>query len=78
MFGTFWIQSPNDYLNFVSSFNDQVAETNKTRTTSFAQMLSANLGKRVRLHIGKDEILDGKVVEMEKIEKPKERQSHVH
>ncbi len=70
LFGTFWIQSPSDELQFVSSFNDQVAESNKARTTTFAQMLSANLGKKLRLHIGKDDIIDGYVEEVEKIAKP--------
>ena len=72
LFGTFWIQSPSNTLNFVSSFNDQVAESTQTRTTNFAQMLSANLGKRVRLHIGKDEILEGTVEQVEKIKKVKD------
>jgi len=70
LFGTFWIQSPSDELNFISSFNDQVAETTKTRTISFAQILSANLGKKIRLHIGKEDVIVGYVEEVEKITKP--------
>ena len=70
LFGTFWIQSPKEELNFVSSFNDQVAENSKIRTATFPQMLSANLGKRVRLHIGKDEVIEGTVEEVESIKNP--------
>lgn len=72
LFGTFWIQSPDNTLNFVSSFNDQVAETTSSRATTFANMLSANLGKKVRLHIGKDEVVEGVVEVVEPMKKKKE------
>jgi hypothetical protein len=72
LFGTFWIQSPTDELNFVSSYNDKVEESTKTMTVNFAQSLSANLGKKVRLHIGKDEIIEGVVEEVEEIKNSKD------
>lgn len=71
LFGTFWIQVSNDQLQSISSFNDQIVETTKTRTTDFAQMLSANLGRKVKLYLGKDEIVTGTVEEVEMIKDPK-------
>ncbi len=72
LFGTFWIQSPSDQLNSVSSYNDKVAEDRKVRTENFAQILSANLGKKVKLHIGKDEVVQGTVEEVESIKNKKD------
>jgi len=73
LFGTFWIQSPNGKLNSVSSFNDQVEETTTTRSDNFAHMLSANLGKKVKLYLGKkEEVIEGVVEEVEKVKQKKE------
>lgn len=72
LFGTFWIQSPDGKLNSVSSFNDKVAETSMIRSNNFTLLLSANLGKKVRLHIGKEEIVEGVVEEMEKVKEKQE------
>lgn len=70
LFGTLWFNSPSGKLKNISSFNDQVEEKSEIRATSFAQMLTANRGKKLRLHIGKDEIVEGTVEEVEAIKTP--------
>jgi len=56
---TFWITSPDDQLAFISSYVDTLQVPQKTVANSMVDLINANLGQRARLHIGKDEIIEG-------------------
>ncbi|MBX2874188.1 MAG: DUF4139 domain-containing protein [Saprospiraceae bacterium] len=57
--GTFWVTSPNNELSFLSSYEDTLQITQKVVANSMIDLLNANLGQKVRLHIGTDEVLEG-------------------
>lgn len=56
---TFWVTSPNNQLDYITGFVDTLESTQQNTVTDMFDLLSANLGKKVRLHIGKDEIVEG-------------------
>ncbi|MCB0526747.1 MAG: hypothetical protein KDC86_19685, partial [Saprospiraceae bacterium] len=68
LFGTFWLSSPSNELNNVSSYIDTLESSEKMLANSIAEMLSANLGQRVKLHIGESEVVEGVVEELGKME----------
>ncbi|MEZ4924876.1 MAG: hypothetical protein R3A50_01275 [Saprospiraceae bacterium] len=68
LFGTFWLSSPSNELNFVSSYIDTLESSEKMLANSIAEMLSANLGQKVKLHIGESEVVEGVVEELGKME----------
>lgn len=57
--GTFWITSPSNQLDFISSYVDTLQVAQKTVAKSMIDLLNANLGQKVKLHIGKDEVIEG-------------------
>jgi hypothetical protein len=59
LFGTLWINSPNGELKHISSYSDKIQTIKKLNAKSFAELLYLNSGKKVKLHIGKDEIVEG-------------------
>ncbi len=67
LFGTLWINSPNGELKHISSFTDKVEITKQNRVKTFEEILAMNKGKKVKLHIGKDEIIEGEVEEIENL-----------
>lgn len=56
---TFWVTSPNNHLEYITGFVDTLESTQQNTVTDMVGLLSANLGKRVRLHIGENEIVEG-------------------
>lgn len=65
LFGTYWIISPSGELDFLSSYIDTLAISKKILANSLVEMLNANLGKKVRLDLGKDQIITGTVEALE-------------
>jgi len=59
--GTYWITSPAGELNFLSTYMDTLKTQKEVVANSIVDMLNANLGKKVRLHIGKEEVIEGTV-----------------
>lgn len=59
LFGTFWIHSPNKELNHVTSYNDLVTTKSENVAHSFIELIQANKGKKMKVHIGKDEVYEG-------------------
>ena len=65
LFGTYWMNTPNGTLSSLRSYQDTV-ETVKNRTVwSMTDMLEANLGRRVLLHLPNSEVVDGTVQAVE-------------
>ncbi len=64
LFGTFWIHSPNKELKHVTSYNDQVTTKTENVAISFIDLLEANKGKKMKIHIGKDEVYEGTTEEV--------------
>ncbi len=64
LFGTLWFHSPDEQLKHVSSYMDQVEDKTEVVANSWVDLLQANIGKKIKLHIGKDEVYDGKVEEV--------------
>ncbi len=61
LFGTFWIHSPDNDLNHVSSYADFVKKKRETMATSFLELMDANKDKKMKVHIGEDEVYTGRV-----------------
>ncbi|MGB0524038.1 MAG: hypothetical protein ACPGJS_13805, partial [Flammeovirgaceae bacterium] len=60
LFGTYWFLSPANDLKSVRSFKDKVKKEQKTNT--IAEMLHANIGKKVRFSFyGKEQTIEGTV-----------------
>jgi hypothetical protein len=59
LFGTFWIHSPSNELKQVTSYTDLVTTTSEDIARSFIDLVQANKGKKMKIHIGKDEIYEG-------------------
>lgn len=59
LFGTFWIHSPTKELNHVTSYNDLVTTKSEDVARSFMELIQANKGKKMKVHIGKDEVYEG-------------------
>ncbi|MGB1216777.1 MAG: hypothetical protein ACPG5P_02815 [Saprospiraceae bacterium] len=51
LFGTFWIHSPNDELKYVSSYKDYVTDKTEQLAVSFLDIIHANKGKKMKIHI---------------------------
>lgn len=64
LFGTLWINSPKGELKNISSFNDEIEKNTERRALLFSEMLTINLGKKVRLHFGEDLIFEGIIEEV--------------
>ncbi len=64
LFGTFWIHSPQQELKYVHSYSDEITNKYEYAAQSFKELLEANIRKKVKLHIGKEEIYEGKVEEV--------------
>ncbi len=67
LFGTLWIHSPKGELKHISSFTDKVETKSQNRVRTFEDILNINKGKKVALHIGKNEIIEGIVEEIENV-----------
>ena len=65
LFGTLWIHSPKGELKHISSYTENIQKQMQKRAQNFEEMLSLNIEKKVKLHIGKDEIVEGTVEEIE-------------
>ena len=59
LFGTFWIHSPSNELKQVTSYTDLVTTKSENVARSFIDLLEANKGKKMKIHIGKDEVYEG-------------------
>ena len=59
LFGTFWIHSPTKELKHVTSYNDLVTTKSEDVARSFMELMQANKGKKMKIHIGKDEVYEG-------------------
>lgn len=59
LFGTFWIHSPSNELKQVTSYSDLVTTKSEDVTRSFIDLIQANKGKKMKIHIGKDEVYEG-------------------
>ena len=65
LFGTLWIHSPNGELKHISSYTDKVEKKQEKQAKSFEDILTLNIGKKIKLFIGKDETLEGIVEEID-------------
>ncbi|PHN03516.1 hypothetical protein [Flavilitoribacter nigricans] len=65
LFGTYWMNSPQGQLEALSSFVDTLETARSLPAQTIPEMLYANLGKRVILHVGKDEMIEGTVEALE-------------
>jgi len=59
LFGTFWIHSSNDELKHITSYSDIVTTKTESIARNFVELLQANKGKKMKIHIGKDEVYEG-------------------
>ena len=58
LFGTYWVLSPNSELDFLNSSIDTLKEAKKIEAHSIMEMITANVGKKAKLHLKKgDEII---------------------
>jgi len=64
LFGTLWIHSKTGELKHISSYYEEIKKNRQKRATTFEEMLRINTGKKVKLHIGKDEVIEGTVEEV--------------
>ena len=65
LFGTFWFHSNDNSVKNVVSYKDEVITKKEVNPVNFFEMLESNKGQKVKLHIGKDEIIEGTVLFME-------------
>ena len=75
LFGTLLIHSSNQELKNISSFNDEIQKNIQRRAKTFEDILFLNKGKKLKLHIGKDEVVEGVVEEIEKVKDTLNEQS---
>lgn len=61
LFGTYWMNAGGGELNALSSFVDTLNTTKAMPAKTISEMLQANLGKKIILHLGKDEQIAGTV-----------------
>lgn len=57
--GTFWITSPNNQVESVSGYVDTLEVAQQTVARSMFELLNANLGKRVRVFLSGDQVVEG-------------------
>lgn len=57
--GTFWITSPDHQVESVSGYVDTLEVTQQTVARSMTELLNANLGKRIRVFLSGDQVLEG-------------------
>ncbi len=68
LFGTYWVNTPNSNIKSLSSYVDTLSTSKKILANSIAEILRANEGKQVKLHLRQEETtLDGVVEEIEKV-----------
>ncbi|MFK8102286.1 MAG: DUF4139 domain-containing protein [Saprospiraceae bacterium] len=67
LFGTYWVNTPNDNIKALSSYVDTLSTAKKILANSISEILRANQGKQVKLYFRQDETsLSGVVEEIEK------------
>ncbi len=64
LFGTFWVHSPQNELKHVHSYTDMITDKGERIAGSYFDLLQANIGKKVRVHIGQEEEYEGVVEEV--------------
>lgn len=65
LFGTYWINATDGELSALSSYVDTLPNARTVPANTLSEMLQANLGKKVVLHVGKDEVIEGTVESLE-------------
>ncbi len=70
LFGTLWFHSPDNELRHILSYEDEVKEVNELQAKSFLEMLEANKGKKIKISIAENEILEGVVEEIKNTPNP--------
>lgn len=65
LFGTYWMNAANHELEALSSFVDTLKTSKALPARTIPEMLQANLGKKVILHVGKEEEIEGTVEALE-------------
>ncbi|MFT4667054.1 MAG: hypothetical protein ACI8YQ_004367 [Polaribacter sp.] len=68
LFGTYWVLSPSGEVTSMSSYVDTLNTTNSVFANSLSEMMVANIGKKVTLHLTGDEneLLEGTMEEVAK------------
>lgn len=66
LFGTYWMNSAPGELSAMSSFVDTLKTTQAIPAKTIPEMLRANIGKKVILHVGKEEQIQGTVEALDK------------
>lgn len=61
LFGTYWMNAPTGALSALSSYVDTLNTAKAMPAKTISEMLQANLGKKIILHVGKDEQIAGTV-----------------
>ena len=57
--GTFWITSPNNQIESLSGYVDTLQVAQRTVARNMFELLNANLGKRIRIFLAEDKVLEG-------------------
>ena len=70
LFGTLWFHSPNNELRHILSYKDEVKEVKELQANSFLELLEANKGKKIKISLAENEILEGVVEAIEKTPNP--------
>jgi hypothetical protein len=67
LFGSYWMLSPAGELSALSSYVDTLTKSKEEVVISFADMLKANMGKNIRLHLNdQNEVLQGTIMDVPK------------
>lgn len=64
LFGTLWFNAEKANIESVISYNDTVTTETVNKATSFHDLLSSNLNKKVKIFLSKDESYEGVVEEI--------------
>ncbi len=67
LFGTFWFHSNDNSVKNVVSYKDEVITKKKVNPVNFFEMLENNKGQKVKIHIGKEEVIEGTVLFLEEL-----------
>ncbi len=68
LFGTFWFHSNDNSVKNIVSYKDEVTTKKKVNPSNFFEMLENNKGQKVKVHIGKDEVVEGTVLFLEEMD----------
>lgn len=77
LFGTLWINSPTGDLKHISGYTDELKSQKVYQAKTFGQILRMNQGKRIKLHIGEDEMVEGVVEKFEEEKDSAESSRHI-